>query len=268
MQYKLIAADMDGTLLNTRGIITKRTILSIRNAVEKGVVFTVSTGRPIQGVERYNKILNLDAPFITYNGAMIVIGKSKKILYEQGLEACDARNILNWAKQFTPTVMVWSDNKLYVSELNERTEKYKSLSGVEPILIKDEEAVIQNGITKILWYDDAENISGYLPVLRDNLGSSINLYTSQPYFLEFVDIRVSKARALERLGQYYNISPSEMIAIGDGLNDLDMIEYAGLGVAMGNAHDLVKGRADFITKSCDEDGVAYVIDKFINETGD
>lgn len=268
MKYRLIACDMDGTLLNSRGIITERTISSIQKAVKKGVLFTVSTGRPIQGVEQYNKILDLDAPFITYNGAMIVMGKSKQVLYEQSLCAEDAMRILNWAKQFTPTVMVWSNNRLYASELNERAEKYKSLSGVEPILIEDEEAVVKNGATKILWYDEAENIAEYQPILRDNLGGSINLYTSQPYFLEFVDIRVSKARALERLGQYYNISPSEMIAIGDGLNDLDMIEYAGLGVAMGNAHDLVKGRADFITKSCDEDGVAYVIDKFINETGD
>ncbi len=268
MEYKLIAVDMDGTLLNSQGIITKKTVFSIRRAVEKGVLFTVSTGRPIQGVERYNEILGLDAPFITYNGAMIVKGKSRQVIYQQCLCAEDARSILYWAKRFTPTVMVWSNNKLYVSEFNERTEKYKSLSGVEPILLENEEAVIQNGITKILWYDEAENIARYQPILHDNLGQGINFHTSQPYFLEFVDKNVSKAQALERLGQYYNISSEEMIAIGDGLNDLPMIEYAGLGVAMENAHALVRKRADFVTKSCDEDGVAYAIDKYINEAGD
>lgn len=268
MRYKLIAVDMDGTLLNSQGTITEKTIYSIRQAVENGAIFTISTGRPIQGVERYNRLLDLDAPFITYNGAMIVKGKSKEVLYSQGLEAEDARSILYWAKRFTPTVMVWSNNNLYVSEFNERTEKYKSLSGVTPILIEDEEDIIQSGITKILWYDDAENIAGYQPILADNLGDGINFHTSQPYFLEFVDKRVSKAAAMEKLGQFYNISPQEMIAIGDGLNDLPMIEFAGLGVAMENAHELVKARADFITKSCDDDGVAYAIDKYINKAGE
>lgn len=264
MRYKMIAVDMDGTLLNSQGSITEKTVSSIRQAVEKGAIFTISTGRPIQGVERFNKILNLDAPFITYNGAMIVKGKSKEILYERGLTAEDARSILHCAKRFNPTVMIWSNNKLYASELNDRTFQYKKLSDVEPILIENEDEIIRNGITKILWYDDAENIAGYLDSLGDYLGDGINYHTSQPYFLEFVDKRVSKAAAMETLGQYYGINTAEMIAVGDGLNDLPMIEYAGLGVAMGNAHPLVKEKADYITLSNDDDGVAHVLDKYIN----
>jgi hypothetical protein len=82
-------------------------------------------------------------------------------------------------------------------------------------------------------------------------------------FLEFVDIKASKAIAMAKIGQHYNIKQSEMIAVGDGFNDLSMIEYAGLGVAMGNADNEVKRIADYVTRSNDEDGVAHVINKFI-----
>ena len=263
MLYKLVAVDIDGTLLNSQGIITEKTVNSIQRAVEKGVIFTICTGRPIQGVERFNSILNLDAPFITYNGAMIVMGKSKEILFEQGLSTEGARCILNWGKKLKTTIIVWSNNKLYVNELNERVHDYKQLSTVEPILIENEEDMIQNGITKILWYDNVEKINYYLNVLKDKLGEGVSYYTSKPTFLEFVDKRVSKAVAMEKLGSHFGIKSEEMIAIGDGFNDLPMIEYAGLGVAMGNSLEIIKERADYVTFSNDEDGIAHVLDKFI-----
>lgn len=263
MQYKLVAVDMDGTLLNSQGIITEKTVNSIQKAVEKGVIFTICTGRPIQGVERFNSILKLDAPFITYNGAMIVMGKSKEILYEQGISAEDARSIFKWGRKFKTTIMVWSNNQLYANEINERVNDYKKLSGVEPVLIENEEEIIHNGITKILWYDDADKINYYQSVLKDKLGDGVNYCTSKPIFLEFVDKRVSKAVAMEKLGEHFGIKSNEMIAIGDGFNDLPMIEYAGMGVAMGNAPDMIKEKADYVTLSNDEDGIAYVLDKFI-----
>lgn len=263
MQYKLIAVDIDGTLLNSQGDITEKTVNAIQRVVEKGVLFTICTGRPIQGVERFNRILNLDAPFITYNGAMIVMGKSKEILYEQGLSPEDARSIIHWGKKLKTTIMVWSNNQLYASELNERAHDYKKLSTVEPILLENEEAIIQKGITKILWYDDIDKIDYFQSVLKDQLGDGVNYCTSKPTFLEFFDKKVSKAIAMEKLGEHFGISSEEMIAIGDGFNDLPMIEYAGLGVAMGNAPDLIKEKANFVTLSNDEDGIAYVLDKFV-----
>jgi Cof subfamily protein (haloacid dehalogenase superfamily) len=115
----------------------------------------------------------------------------------------------------------------------------------------------------MLWYDDIERINSFERELHGKLGPSVNFHTSQPIYLEFVDRNASKAIALEKLGQYYNIKREEMIAVGDGFNDLSMIEYAGLGVAMENAPDEVKKAADFLTLSNEEDGVAFVIEKFI-----
>lgn len=263
MGYKFIAADMDGTLLNQSGEITPRTQEAIRKAVEKGVIFSVSTGRPIQGVEIYQHILNLKAPFITYNGAMIVDSVTRDILFCQELEKEDARKILRAGRDFGTTMCVWSGNKLYGNVLNDRIHDYKKLSQVEPELIEDEEALLEQGITKILWYDEAESILKWQEVLAETDFNSAAFCTSKPVFLEFFNSKVSKASALKKIGELYHIRREEMIAVGDGYNDLSMIEYAGLGVAMGNAPEEIRQKAAYVTSSNEEDGIAGVIEKFI-----
>jgi Cof subfamily protein (haloacid dehalogenase superfamily) len=263
MQYKLIAVDIDGTLLNSEGIITEKTREAIQRAVAKGAIFSICTGRPIQGVEGFNSLLNLDSPFITYNGAMIVMGKSKEILFEQSLSPEVARNIIRIGKELETTMIIWSNNKLYVYEINDKTNYYNRVLKVDPIVIEDEEEILQNGVTKILWYDDPKNLEAYQVRLKEELKDSCNFHTSQPIYLEFVDKNISKATAMEKIGEHFGIKREEMIAIGDGFNDLAMIEYAGLGVAMGNAPQAIKDRANYVTLSNDEDGIAHVLDKFV-----
>ncbi len=265
MKYKLIAVDMDGTLINSKGTISEKNIASIKKAVEKGIVFTICTGRAIQGVELYNSVLNLDLPYITYNGAMILMGKSKEILYEQSLFPEDAREILELGKKFKTTMILWSDNKLYVNELNEKVSYYEKLSNVKSILIHKEnkEEIITNGITKIIWYDDVEKIADYQSFLKDELSGKVNFCTSRPFFLEFFHKEVSKGIAVKKLGEHLGIKKEEMIAVGDGFNDFSMIEYVGMGVAMENAPEGIKEIANYVTLTNDEDGVAHVLEKFV-----
>lgn len=264
MKYKLVAVDIDGTLLNDEGIMTQKTIDSIKKAVKKGILFVLCTGRPIQGVKNYYEILDLDSPIITYNGAMVVMSKSKEILYEQTLSVNGARNILNLGKKLKTNMIVWSNNQLYVYEVNEKINEYKKISNIEPILIdQDEKKIIQQGITKIIWHDNIDKINSYLHILENEKEKEFSYYTSRPIFLEFVNNNISKAFAMEKIGECFQIKQEEMIAIGDGFNDLPMIEWAGMGVAMGNAPIEIKEKADYITLSNEEDGVAYVLDKFI-----
>lgn len=263
MTYKLMAVDIDGTLLNSQGILTEETRKAIISGVEKGLIFTISTGRPLQGVEYFNRLLNLDLPYITYNGAMVIMGKSKEILYEQNLSSEDANHIIDLGKKYGTTIIIWADNKLFVTELTERVQRYKEISNVEPIVINDLQKLVKAGATKILWYDEIEKIEKYHMEVGKYLNDSVNFHTSRPMFLEFVDKKASKAIAMEKLGEHFGIKRGEMIAVGDGYNDLSMIEYAGLGVAMANAKDAIRKKADFITLSNDEDGVAHVINRFI-----
>lgn len=264
MAYKLIAADMDGTLLNDNGIITPRTIEAIKKAVAKDVIFTISTGRPIQGVDKYNYILNLKAPIITYNGAMIVHSDTHEVLFSKNLLYNDAIKILKIGNEIGITMIVWANNKLYCNVINEKVDDYKKLSDVEPILINDYNVLAQSGITKILWYEQTNVIADMQKKLGKVSFEKVTYCTSKPTFLEFFNSEVSKAEAMKTIGTIYGIKQEEMLAIGDGYNDLPMIKFAKLGVAMKNAPDEVKQQADYITEHSNNcDAIAEIIEKFI-----
>ncbi len=264
MTFKLIAVDMDGTLLNDKGIITPHTIAAIKAAIDKGVIFTISTGRPIQGVDKYNDILDLKAPIITYNGAMIVQSDTHEILFSKTLLYNDAMDIMKIGNEIGITMLVWANNKLYCNFFNEKVDDYKKLSNVEPILIDDYNTLAKSGITKILWYEQSNVILNLQHGLEKITFEKVTYCTSKPTFLEFFNSEVSKAKAMKIIGEIYNIKRDEMIAIGDGYNDLPMIEFAGLGVAMENAPEGVKQHSDYITtKSNNSDGIAEVIEKFV-----
>lgn len=263
MQYKLLAVDIDGTLLNNKREITVKTKKAVRQAIDRGVVFTISSGRPVQGVEMITKQLEVDIPVITYNGAMVITGTSRNVIYSCIMREEDALLVEKLGRERNTTMAIWSDNQLFVNRMDERAAKYSQLSGTQPKLYGDIRELLEKGITKLLWYDEIERINAFEREMHEHLGSSVNFHTSQPIFLEFVDAKASKAIALEKLGEHFGIRREEMIAIGDGYNDLSMLEYAGLGVAMENAPEDIKKRADYVTLSNEDDGVAHVIEKFI-----
>lgn len=262
MKYRLIAADMDGTLLTDDKRITERTADAVRRAGEAGVRFCLSTGRPLAGVRRYLDQLGLTTPTITYNGAVIVDPTTGSFIYEQGLDADAAKEIWRLGLEFDTTIIVWSHERLLVSRMDERVEKYKAVSGVPPVVIADFDALADEGIAKMLWYDEIERMGEFQDTLARTLTCPVNYATSNPRFLEFFDHRVSKAAAMEQLGRHLGIDRTEMIAIGDGYNDLSMLTYAGLGVAMGNAPEDIRVRCGYVTATNEEDGVAEVIERF------
>lgn len=265
LKYKLMAVDIDGTLLNSKGQLTEKTKETIRKAVAKGLIFTISTGRAIQGVLGLIDEIGLDLPFITYNGAMIIKGDSREIVYERKLSPKDAKMVYQLGVDRGVTIILWNENKLFVSEINDKSLHYSKMANEVPILIKNIDKVVINGATKVLWYEDAKLLHQYQLELREILDDNVNYHTSRPFFLEFVVKEATKALAIQRLEEIYGIKKEEIIAIGDGFNDLSMIEYAGLGVAMDNAPLEIKKIADFVTLSCDNNGVSYVIEKFVLE---
>ena len=263
MDYKLIAVDMDGTLLNSDNQITDATVAAVKAAQNIGVVFTLSTGRPLQGVKRYIDQLNINCPVITYNGAVVVHSKSGKVLFSQDMDNDDAKLVYQQAKMRNIMFVVWASGKLYVSEFGEKADFYSRMTNTKAELIDNFDNLLAQGITKILWYHDADILESWIPQLN-NIGlKNTTITKSRAYFLEFFSDKASKAVAMEKLGQYYSIDRTQMIAIGDQTNDLPMIEYAGLGIAMGNAVEAVKAAADYITDDNNNDGVAKAIEKFV-----
>ncbi|MCH4886469.1 HAD family phosphatase [Acidaminobacter sp. JC074] len=260
--YKLLALDIDGTLLNSQGQVDPSTIEVIEK-IKDHVLVTISTGRPIQGVYRYIDLLGLKSPIITYNGAMIIDSRTDEVLYSQKMNGDDAKQVLELGSQYDTTMIIWSNNKLYSNRINDYVNNYKKLSGLEPIVLNEFDDLIKQGVTKILWVNDPDTLESYQEKIKDLVHKSITYCTSKSHLLEFFDSRVSKAKALEFLGRNFEIKREEMMAIGDGNNDIDMIDYVGMGVAMANATDKVKSVANYITSSNDEDGILNAVNKFI-----
>lgn len=261
--YKLIALDVDGTLMTSERTISDSTRSAIQEARQRGILVCISSGRPYVGVEPIAKELGLLAPMIAYNGGMIVDSTNDELIYECSVKPEDAKNVIADAQEENTTLVIWSQDKLYVNRIDERVDSYKRISDVVPHVIQDYEVLIDQGITKILWIDELDTIAAFRDKYRKKYCKSLNVVRSLPMFLEFVDQGVSKAEAMKRIGERHDIQREEMIAIGDGDNDLEMLNYAGLGIAMGNAHDEVKEAADAVTASNDEDGVAKAIQKYI-----
>ena len=253
---------MDGTLLNGDSIITERTRKAILAAMERGVLFVPSTGRPMMGMKRYLTAFDFDLPMVLFNGAMAMTAKTNRVLFSQGLDFSRAEVIFAQGVQRGLSVVAWAGERLFVSLENEEIDTYQKITGAEVHVVADMEPTRSLGVTKMLWIvppEDGKRLQGEMLGI---LGERVNCYTSQSYLLEFVDAKASKGLALAVVGRAYGIDSSEMIAVGDGYNDVSMLEYAGLGVAMGNAPEDVKDICQDVTLSNDEDGVAAVIEKY------
>ena len=264
MNVKLIAADIDGTLLNKKRELTSATIAAVRAAIEKGVYFVLATGRPIQAVRGFSEVLGLEKmPFILYNGAMAMM--DGEVLYSLTFPAETARMVVEEGHKRNSTMICWANNKLYSETVNEKINFYKSFSGVEPIVLKSLADVADEGagITKFVWYDDDERTKLNFDEFSETMGDRLNVHPSQHDFLEFVNKDCSKAIAMQKICEKLGIDVKDTVAIGDGFNDLSMLRFAGLGVAMGNADERIKKECGYVTDGNDNDGAAKFIEKFV-----
>jgi Cof subfamily protein (haloacid dehalogenase superfamily) len=263
MEYKLLAVDMDGTLLNDASEITRRTREAVLAAIGRGVLFVPSTGRPMGGMRHVRAAFDFDLPMVLFNGAMAMTAKTERVLFSQGLDFPCAEVIFAQGIKRGYSVVAWAGERLFVNRDIEEITEYQRTSGAELHVVPDMEPLRPYGVTKMLWIippEDGPRCRAEMPAL---LGGKVNCYTSCPHLMEFTDAGASKGLALEAVGRACGIAREEMIAVGDGWNDASMLEYAGLGVAMGNAPEEIKGLCQHVTLGNNEDGVAAVIERFI-----
>ncbi len=261
MKCKLIACDMDGTLLDSNHVISQKNIDAVKRCSEKGIKFVLCTGRPVQAIESFRAELGLNTPVIAYNGSKIVDPESNEDLYCECLSEENVEKILALAEENESVVTVWADDKLYINKTTTASKLYAKLANETPVAfdLADRELFRGKKINKILWIQTAEEAARLLPSLKSALPSDVSCFTSNPEYIEFVNSKVSKGRALSMLCKKLGIDVNETVAIGDGENDIDLLKTAGMGIAVANASDNVKKAADKITSSNDENGVARVI---------
>jgi len=266
MKYKLIASDMDGTLVNDDAELTVRNIEAILKAVKVGALFVTATGRPFSNVEIVNKLFNKDMPFIVLNGAAAYMGKSRKLLFERFLDFNLAKEAYEIGQKLDIAQILWIGSQLWVNKVCDETVRYSKFStGIDMLIVDDFDALKYEspGISKVLWIAKPSYIADLRHEMAEHFGEKLNCVSSMGHFLEFISRDSSKGLALAEIGRLYGIDSSEMIAIGDSYNDVSMLDYAGFSVAVENAHDEIKKNCDYISPSNNNDAIAHVIEKFM-----
>ncbi|MGV2704066.1 UNVERIFIED_CONTAM: sugar-phosphatase [Aeromonas salmonicida] len=265
--YKLIALDMDGTLLNPQGQISPRTHAAIAAARAKGVTVVLASGRPLEGMSRYLVELGLtgqDDYVICYNGALVQQVADQRIIRSQLLTGSDASTIARLADELEVNVHGFSVSQGLISpRVSTYTEHESHLIGMPINLIDFATLAADEQIMKVMMIDEPPQLSRAIERLPAELYERYTVVQSAPFFLEFMNKQSNKGTGVAALAAHLGLDASQVIAVGDAGNDHHMIEYAGLGVAMGNATDDIKALAQHITGRNDEDGVVQVIERFI-----
>lgn len=261
--YKLVAIDLDGTMLQDNLEIAQETIEAVQQASEKGAIVTIATGRMLTSAKQFAEQLKINAPIITYQGAIIHDLETEKVLYERTISPEISRQILQFAEEKNVHLQVYQDDKVYGKEENEILLTYAEKTKVPYYIEPDLYQLAARGLTKAIFIDEPSVLEGIVEELATLVGETTHITKSTQRFLELTHSEANKGHALTHLAKTLGIEQSQTIGIGDNFNDKELITTAGLGVAMGNAVNELKDLADFVTLSNNEHGVKHVLEKFI-----
>jgi len=264
---RMLALDLDDTLLRSDLTISYRTRHVIRRAQEAGIVVVLASGRIPASIGHFSRILGLhkhSGYIICNNGAMIQESHTGTIVNEVRLDPETAIVVYDLADAEGFPVQIYEDDIMYVSRTNEFTDYDQKLTGLRQVVVENFRAMAGGGCHKLLIPGDPMLLVPLESIIRTYLGENITLFTSKPYFLEILPAKTDKGTALEKVAGIMGIKREEVLAIGDSMNDEAMIRWAGMGVAMVNGDERIKSIADLITeKNNNNDGVAEVIEKYV-----
>jgi len=261
--YKLVAIDIDDTLMDSRGRISPATRAALARAAGRGAIITLATGRMFASAAKVADELGLDVPLITYQGSLVKHAMSGEVLYERHLPPDAALKVYEHCRKAGLHLQAYVDDRLIVAEDNDKVRAYSANSAVPFEVAADFAAVVRKPQTKLLIIDEPDVLDGLLVHFRRLFGESVQITKSKPHYLEFTHPEGTKGHALRFLAAHYGISAAETMAFGDSWNDRDMLEAAGFAVAMGNAVPELKQIADLVAPSNDEEGVRHVIERYL-----
>ena len=267
MAIKLLATDLDGTLLQSGQPVSAGNIEAAQAAAKAGTIVTIATGRMYRAAMPVAEALGLDVPIITYNGALIK-STSGKVYYENYLDEDICRRITDFAAERNWYLQTYSGDALYYSDYGEFSQRYEKSQKVigENIGYAGMREKVSQMYKMLIITPDPAVTQDWMAELRAEFGDSMTLTQSAKDFIEIISPGVSKASALVRLAEMMDIDISETMAIGDAANDLPMLKAAGFSVAMGNGTDEVKAVTDVVTGNCADDGWAQAVYKYILKT--
>ena len=272
-EIKLLILDIDGTIAGKSNQVSTRVKQAIKAAQDRGVRVAIATGRMYKSALRFHHDIGADLPIMAYQGAWIQDPATGTIHRHQPVPVEIARELIDYFEQGhlldKLSIHVYRDDCLYVRKINEDTELYIGRSGISVYPVADLRTVLIDRPTKILaMSEDTDLIQHLLTDLRQRYQpDKLHITTSVPIFLETTQSGVNKGTAIDYVSKkFLDITAENVLAIGDNYNDVEMLIYAGIGVAMGNAPADVQSLADWVAPDIEADGVAVAIEKFILST--
>lgn len=268
MEYQMIVLDLDGTLTNSQKEITEPTKKALIEIQQAGKRVVLASGRPINGVLPLARELDLHkygSYILSFNGARITQCSNEQVIYNKTLPAEVIKPIYEMVSAYPGLDIITYEGDYILSGIaaNEYTEKEAFINKMDIIQLENFAEYIHFPINKLLIPGEPSVVEKVMEALKQQFHSYLNIYRSEPFFLEIMPQNIDKAYSLQRLANSIGLTADDMICCGDGYNDVSMIEFAGLGVAMANAQLIVKESADYITLSNDEDGILHVINQFM-----
>ena len=268
MKYKLLVLDVDGTLLNDEREISKRTLAALLKVQQMGVRIVLASGRPTYGLMPLAKTLelgNYGGFVLSYNGCQIIKAQNGEILFERRINPEMLPYLEKKARKNGFAIFTYHDDTLITdSPDNEYIKNEALLNNLKRIKEDEFSTAIDFAPCKCMLVSDKEKaLIGLEQHWEKRLAGTLDAFRSEPYFLEVVPCGVNKANTLGALLEHLGVTREEVIAVGDGVCDVTMLQLAGMGVAMGHSQDSVKVCADYVTASNEEDGVALAVEKLI-----
>ncbi|UCH42772.1 MAG: HAD family phosphatase [Dehalococcoidales bacterium] len=268
-RYGLLVVDIDGTLLDREGIISEENKTAIARVIDSGIRVSLSTGRVVQACLKILDQLALDGYHIFFDGALVSNPKTGEEVYVEPIDRQLVQEIVEFIHHHEINLDFYSIAEYFIERENWATEIRRRFFGLQPTIsdfskLWPEERIIK-GTLPVFSGEEREKAESFRQHFGDRLSLSVTETPAYPgvNFINVIAKGVSKGRALRALASYLEIPLDGVVAIGDGANDVSLLEEAGLAVAMGNAHDELKGVADHITLDVDHSGVARAVNMFL-----
>ncbi|WP_026695183.1 Cof-type HAD-IIB family hydrolase [Peribacillus kribbensis] len=266
MTYKMIVLDLDDTLLCDDLSISPRTKNALMEAQEAGVKVVLASGRPTSAMLSVAEELCLkdyNSFILSFNGAKIVNCQTGNEWFSSTLPVETVHQLFEVSRRENVWIHTYVGDKIVTQEANQYTDIEGDITKLDIEVVDSFTDAVTEPVVKVLMLEEPEYLVKVEKKLQQEFAGKLAVMRSKPFFLEFTEAGVTKGTSLNSLIQQLGITREEVIAVGDGHNDMSMIEFAGLGVAMGNAVDAIKEKADYITDTNMNDGVAKVVEEFI-----
>ena len=265
MGYRLIALDIDGTIRSQEHPLSERTRRAVAGVRDAGAIVTLATGRIFNSAARSSADLDITTPIATSQGAHIADPVTGDVLWHQPLTAEMATAALEALDDVSDVEVVgYHHNQVYVAALTEWAEAYGQRNNVKVDVVGDLREVADLGLTRLVVVGDENGIQVLEAGLQARFDSSLHITRSLPHFCEILHPLSGKDKAMEWLCDYHGIGYDDTIAFGNGYNDVRMLEWAGLGVALGDAVPEALAVADRVSPPMEEDGVAQVLEDLLD----